>query len=297
MGGGVRASGTTAAVAVAICLMGTPAALAGPRAGERYDGRSATGQRIYLSVHANGRRLSRYTFIVTTRCSDGRRRPLFHRDERRVPIDAAGQFGHRSAAPRGFYPTRSGRVQGRFRISFSGRFDAPGDSVTGTIRATFRSRRFDCSSGPVEFTAYRDGTAMAPWRDPLMATGLYTARGRGVTARLNALAPGRELLRAVIGYRVRCRFGGTLISVRSFLNYRLGEEGRLSVAGRGSFRIPHDGVSVRTWFRLKLRFFESGGHRVSGVWWVRAVVSRDGRPIDTCGMRRAFSGSLRSGPV
>jgi hypothetical protein len=282
---------------VAICLLGAPAALAGPRAGERYDGRSATGQRIYLSVHANGSRLSRYTFIVETRCSDGRRRPqgLFHLGERRVPIDAAGLFAYRSAAQRGFYPTRSGRALGRFRLSFSGGFDAPGDSVTGTIRATFRSRRFDCSSGPVGFTAYRDGTALAPWRDPLMATGLYVARGRGVTARLDALAPGRELLRGVIGYRVRCRSGATLRSARLFLNYRLGEQGRLSLPGRGAFRIPRAGVSVRIRYRLRLRFF--AGHRVSGVWRVRAVVGRGGRPIDTCRMRRSFAGSFRSGPV
>jgi hypothetical protein len=295
MGGGVRAWG----VAVAICLLGAPAALAAPRAGERYDGRSATGQRMFLTVHANGSRLAGYAFIVRTRCSDGRRRPqgLLHPGERRVPIDAAGAFAYRSAAQRGSYRTRSGRVRGRFRLSFSGGFDAPGDSVTGTIRATFRSRRFDCSSGPVAFTLYRDGTALAPWRDAVMATGLYTARGRGVTARLRALAPGRVLLRGAIGYRVRCRTGGVLRSGRIFLNYGIGEEGRLSVPGRASVRIRRAGVSVRSRFRLSLRFSGEGGHRVSGRWKLRAVVFRGGRAIDTCRMNRPFSGVFVRGPA
>src|SRR5687768_15030339 len=182
-----RSVGPLGASALAICLLLAPPALAGPRPGERYDGRSATGQRVYLSVRADGSRLERYTFLVRTRCTDGTRRVqgLVHRGERPVPIDAVGSFSHRSPA----YHVRYGRVRGRLRLSFSGTFDAAGDTATGTIEATFRARRFDCSSGPVGFTVHRDGTAGAPRRGPPMATGAYRARGRGVTARLRALAP------------------------------------------------------------------------------------------------------------
>jgi hypothetical protein len=288
-----RSVGPLGASALAICLLLAPPALAGPRPGERYDGRSATGQRVYLSVRADGSRLERYTFLVRTRCTDGTRRVqgLVHRGERPVPIDAVGSFSHRSPAYRGRY----GRVRGRLRLSFSGTFDAAGDTATGTIEATFRARRFDCSSGPVGFTVHRDGTAGAPWRDSLMATGSYRARGRGVTARLRALAPGRELLRGAIRYRARCRAGGTLTSGRTFLNYPLSERGRLRATGRTGFRIPSDRVTVRARFRLTLRFF--GGSRVRGAWRVRAVVRRGGRTIDTCRMNRPFAGSFRSGPA
>lgn len=288
-----RAVGLAGVAALAICLLLAPPVLAGPRPGERYDGRSATGQRVYLSVRADGSRLERFTFLVTTRCSDGKRRiqGLGHRDERPVPIDAAGSFSHRSPAYRGRY----GRVRGRFRLSFSGTFDAAGDTATGTIEATFRGGRFDCSSGPVGFTVHRDGTAGAPWRDSLMATGAYRARGRGVMARLRALAPGRELLRGTIRYRAPCRAGGALTSGRTFLNYPLTERGRLRVTGRANFRIPSDRVTVRARFRLTLRFFD--GVRVTGAWRVRAVVRRGGRVIDTCRIDRPFSGSLRSGPA
>src|ERR687895_695896 len=279
--------------ALAILLLLAPPVLAGPRPGERYDGRSATGQRVYLSVRADGSRLERYSFVVRTGCSDGRRRVqgLIQRGERPVAIDTAGSFSHRSPAHRGRY----GRVRGRLRLSFSGTFDAAGDTATGTIDATFSARRFDCSSGPVGFTVHRDGTAGAPWRDSLMATGAYRARGRGVAARLRALAPGRELLRGTTRYRAPCRTGGALTSGRTFLRYSLTERGRLRVAGRANFRIPSDRVRVRARFRLALRFF--GGSRVSGVWRLRAVVLRGGRAIDSCRMSRSFRGTFLRGPA
>jgi hypothetical protein len=290
MKGRVLAGG---AVWLAICLMAAPAAQAGPRPGERYDGRSGTGQRIFLSVRPDGTRLNRYVLEVRTRCSDGKRRPqgLLSRGERPVRIDAAGSFSHRSPAYRGSY----GRVRGRLRFSFSGTFDGPGDTVSGELRANFRSRRFDCSSGPVPFTLHRDGTAGAPWRDALMATGIYIARGRGVRARLRTLAPGRELLRGTIGYRARCRSGGSLGSGRIFLNYEIGERGRVNAPGRATFRIPQDRVTVRARFRLTLRF--SAGTQVSGVWRLRATVRRGGRVLDRCRMRSSFAGSFQSGPA
>jgi hypothetical protein len=298
MAGRLRAGGAAATAAVALCVLAAPTASAGPRPGERYDGRSATGQRIYLSVRADGRRLHRYGFVVRTRCSDGKRRPqgLLHPGERPVRIDAAGHFAYRSAAQRGSYRTRPGRVRGLLRLSFEGTFDGPGDSATGTIRATFRSGRFDCSSGPVAFTVYRDGTAGAPWRDPVMATGLYAAQARGVAVRLRVLAPGRVLLPGtVINYRAPCRSGDELRAFVRFKGYEISDDGRMSIPGRGSFRDEADDITVRARSRLEVTF--SDGTSMSGVWRVRAVLFRGGRAIDTCRMRRSFAGSFQRGPV
>jgi hypothetical protein len=288
-------------VAGALAFLGSlaaaPGAMAGPRAGERYDGKSATGQRIFLSVAGDGSRLEEYTFAVTTTCTDGRRRRqgIIQRDEAATPIDSAGSFSHRSRVQRGFYTTRSGRVNGRFRTTFSGTFDGPGDSVTGTIESTFKSKRFNCSSGPVAYTLYRDGTPQAPFQDGVMATGLYRASGKSVTATLRALAPGRELLRGEIRYRAKCRSGGFLRSGRVFLNYILSDGGRRSIPGSGRFRIRRDRVSVKLRFRLTLRFFEQNGYRVEGTWSARAKISRGRRQIDTCRMKRTFRGALQSG--
>jgi hypothetical protein len=297
-GRGVRGS-AAAAVALFLMLAVAPAALAAPRAGERYDGKSATGQRIFLSVSDDGRRLDRYTFAVSTNCTDGQRRlqGTIQKGETPTAIDAAGSFSHQSRVRRGFYSTSSGRVDGRFRTTFSGTFDATGDSVTGTIESTFESDGFDCSSGPVAFTIYRDGTPQAPFRDSVMATGLYTAAGKGVAAKLRTLAPGRELVRAEITYRARCRSGGNLRSGRVFLNYLLSDNGRRSIPGVATFRIRQDNVSVRVRFRLSLRFFKRGAHKVSGTWSIRAAVSSRGRQIDTCRLKKSFKGAFRSGPA
>jgi hypothetical protein len=155
----------------------------------------------------------------------------------------------------------------------------------------------DCSSGPVAFTLHRDGSAGAPWRDAVMATGLYAAGGRGVSARIRALAPGRELVRARVNYRLRCRSGARLRSGRIFRFYILSEAGELRTSGWTRFRIRRAGVSVRSWARLTLRFHQQDGYRVSGVWRLRAFVSRGGRRIDTCRMRSPFSGTFVRGPA
>lgn len=276
-------------------LIGPPAALAAPLPGERYDGKSATGQRMFLTVSADGGRLDRYAFVVRTNCTDGKRRLQGMLDRREAPtsIDGSGSFAHRSASERGFYSIRSGRVNGRFQTSVSGSFDATGDSVTGTIESTFRSKRFDCSSGPVGFTIYRDGTPQAPFSDAVMSSGLYTAAGKGVTVRMRTLAPGRSLVRAEIKYKARCRSRGNLRSGRVFLNYLLSESGRRTVTGTARFRIRKDRVTVRIRFRLTVRLFQTS--KLEGAWNVRAKVSQGGRVIDTCSLKRSFKGALKQG--
>ena len=285
-------------LALVLLLVSAPGALGGPRAGERYDGKTAGGKRIYLSVSTDATRVARYAFAVETSCTDGKRRvqSLLDTGQTATSIDAAGSFAHQSQAQRGFYNTRSGRVNGRFRTSVSGTFDAAGDSVTGTIESTFRSKRFDCSSDPVAYTIYRDGTAQAPFSDSVMSTGLYAVavKKRDLAAQLRTLAPGRTVQRAEIKYRARCRSGGNLRSGRLFKNYVLSDGGRRSIAGRARFRIRKDKVSVSIRFRLTLRFFESNGYKVAGSWSVRAKVSRGGRQIDSCRLKRSFKGSLES---
>jgi hypothetical protein len=287
------------ALAPFLLLICTPGALAGPQAGERYDGKSATGQRIFLSVSSNGARLARYSFSVRTTCTDGKRRvqSLLHTGQAPTSIDAAGAFAHESQVQRGFYSTRSGRVDGRFKTTVSGTFDAAGDSVSGTIESTFRSSRFDCSSDPVSYTIYRDGTPQAPLSDAVMSTGLYNARGKGVAAKVDALAPGRTVLRAELNYRARCSSGGNLRSGRIFSNYLLSESGRRIIAGRARFRIRKDNVTVRIRFRLGFRFFQSAGYKVAGSWSVRAKVFRRGQRIDACRMNKPFKGTLAGPPA
>lgn len=251
------------------------AAEAGPQPGARYDGRSATGQRIYLTTKADGSALRRY-FLV-------------------VGIDAGGRFSYTSKAQRGRYRTARGLVSGRLRLSFDGTFDATGESVTGTIRAAFRSPRLNCSSGPVSYTAYVDGSAGSPWRDGLMATGRYDARGPGVALRLRALAPGRLLVRARIAWRARCSGGGRLGGTRIYSRFDL-PGGRLSDSSRARRRVE-PGITARERYRLQLSFDAGSGYRVRGRFSVRAVVFRNGAPISRCRLNAPFTGRFVSGPT
>lgn len=288
---------TAALLALAGMLIAPAGAQAAPRPGERYDGKSATGQRIHLTVSADASRLERYILLVDGPCSNGKRGlvGLLSRGEPPVAIDAAGAFSHRSKTQRAFFDTPSGRVRGRSSTTFSGSFDASGDSVTGTIESNFRSQRFKCESGPVAFTLYRDGSAQAPFSDSVMTTGPYTASGKGLTARIRTLAPAREVVRAEIRYKARCRSRGNLRSGRVFTKYVLSDRGRRTITGQGRFRIPEDNVTVRIRYRLTFRFFAKDGYRVAGTWSVRAKVSRRGRQIDTCRFKGAFKGAAAAG--
>ena len=134
----------------------------------------------------------------------------------------------------------------------------------------------------MSYTIYRDGTPQAPFSDAVMSTGLYNARGKGIAAKVDTLAPGRTVLRAELNYRARCGSGGNLRSGRIFSNYLLSESGRRIIAGRARFRIRKDDVTVRIRFRLGFRFFESAGYKVAGSWSVRAKVFRRGQQIDAC---------------
>jgi hypothetical protein len=182
------------------------------------------------------------------------------------------------------------------RFRFTGTFNAAGDAVTGELRAAFRSRRLRCSSGPVAYTMYVDGSPQAPWRDGRMATGIYTARARGLRVRIRTLAPGRLLVRATMAWRTRCRRGGRIRGAVLYRRYDLTDGGRLSAPGRGTRRVARGVTAAERW-RLSLRFFQRGGYRVRGTWTIQSVVRRRGVVIDTCSFKRRFRGAFRSGPA
>ena len=263
----VRGAVLGAGLLFAVMLAAAPSSLAGARPGERYDGTSATGQRVYLTVSKDGTRLRRYVFLVKASCSDGRRRVegLFQAGERRVTIAPDGTFAYTSRLWRASHRTPGGRVRGRSRVRFTGTFNAAGDTVMGEIRARFRSRRLSCVSGAVPYSAYVGGSPGAPWRDAELATGLYTARGRGLRVRLRTRAPGRMLMKATIDWRTRCGRGGRLSGGNTYLRYHI-PRARLDKPGRGTRRVAR-GVTASERWRLELRFSQSGGvYRVDGRW-------------------------------
>lgn len=282
-------------ICLGLCLAPTATAAPPGVPGKRYDGKSATGQRNFVRLSRDGERLSDYDFIVRTRCSDGRRRVqgLTAAGEPPTPVDAAGNFSFSGRPGRLSYPVRGGRVSGRATIAVAASFS--GDTVSGTIRARFRSRRFKCSSGTVAFTLARDGTSGAPFRDAAVATGRYSARGPRIKIRrLRALAPARELTEIAFRWRARCR-RGSISANQTFRRYRL-KGSSLTISGRR--RSPFGAVRARERYRLSLRFFRSGSvYRVRGVWRIDAALFQRGRRVDTCRGRFPFKGTFSSGPT
>lgn len=298
--GGARRVVVPVAAVLTLALAPAGPAWAGPAPGERYDGTSATGQRIFVEPSRDGSRLARYDMVVTTRCNDSKRRTqgLYQANEPPVRIAADGTFSNTPDWGRNTYPTRRGPVTGRAHLAFSGTFSADANSVAGTITARFRSARFRCSSGPVTYTIHRDGTAGAPWRDGLMATGLYTAKGRGQTsATFRTLAPARRVRKAIVNWRSPCRSGGHLTGAVILTNFQVIRSRIRSVARDGRRLSDGGGLSSFDSWRLRFRFFaRDGRYFVEGSLRISSVVRRNGRPIDRCSATRRFSGAFRQGP-
>jgi hypothetical protein len=112
------------------------------------------------------------------------------------------------------FPNRRDRlIRGSEAISYSGRFSASGESVTGTISVALDSRTRKCSSGAVPYTLYLDGTAGAPFRNGVVATGTYvvsTSRGIRFRRPTRAFAPAEEVSHFRLTWRAPCRAGGSI---------------------------------------------------------------------------------------
>ena len=296
-----------AGIALSVCLAALPlvaadvASAAAPVPGARYDGKAAGGLFVFMRASREGATLSDYSLAVRMRCDDGRRRILRFVDEGEPPttvgadrrfrfVDAFTRFSH--------FRGRDGRrVRGRVRFSFDGVFQT-GDVVTGTARGEFRSRRLDCESGPAPYSVYRDGTSRAPYRNARVATGRYSARGRGLRFKaLRVFAPGRYVRLARFDWSAPCSVRGPL-RMGSTYTYLPLKGSR--VAFRDAETVPlNRGGRARLRMRLRMRFRRtaSGRYVVAGTWRARAVVMYRGRRVSTCrtGTRR-FSGRFRSGP-
>jgi hypothetical protein len=277
-----------AAAATAAALAAAPAASAGPRPGERYDGAAPGGLRIHVVVSDDGTRLAQYFLGAYMRCTDGRRRPmgLIEIGEQPVGIDGQGAFSYASRPSRFRYPNGP---RGTVRTTFSGRFDASGDVVSGTVNSRFDSRRVDCRSGDVPFTLHRAGTPNAPFFTDSVSTRPYEARARGLSVRMRPYVPGREVHWIRIRWSARCR-GGTLRGLEGPYFVPLHRDDAFAYRDRRRTRLRGGGFT-RARVSLTGRFYRAdGAYRVRGTWSLVASVVRGGRTVDRCRARVRFRG-------
>lgn len=159
----------------------------------RYDGRD--GSVSYLASVFIARRAGvKSTFVIAFeqgRCSDGgvyggTDGPYSRQGVKVTPSGVAAFRGYYRTA---YWFTRTGR-----RVWGSERFDVlmhvTSTLVSGVLTDRFTSRRLRCSSGPVTFTAWRDGTPEAPFDTAYATTGRYSGKSDyGDSMSMNVFLP------------------------------------------------------------------------------------------------------------
>jgi hypothetical protein len=274
-------------------------AVAAPRPTGRYDGRMSHDERVFLQVSGDATRLARYELSVETKCNGGWVLvKMNQRVHKRVSIDPSGGFAFAERIRDTFPDRRNRQVSGSATYSFSGRFSASGESVTGTASISFSSRKLKCSSGVVPFTLHLDGTRGAPFRNTWLATGNYAmSPSRGIRFRgpMRVFGPSEQASRFRLSWRAPCRVGGSI----GFHEHVT----RITLVG-GVARDTHTqtwrapgGIRGRYRVRWGLRFSFDGAYVVRGNWSV-SVLLRGPRRSTRCELRNArFSGRFLGGPA
>jgi hypothetical protein len=276
--------GIFAGIALATSLVCAAPALAGPLAKARYDGRDATHKRAFMRVAKDGRSVARFGFATRTRCSDGKRHPvIFVNDRRTTPrILADGSFNHHE-------------VEGRDRADVTGQFDPAGNTVTGIYSVTYHFRGHTCSTGDVTYTLHRDGTAGAAFRTPLVASGLYSASGRGLKLSMRPLVPGGLIHSFRVVYATRCSSGKT-VPWELRLVVPIVKRGRFGAVV--SERAGHEsGRTDITRARIAGVFAYAGGYKLAGKLSARNLIKKPGEKPVVCRATIPFTGGFIRGPL
>jgi hypothetical protein len=273
--------------AAAAATVAVPAsALAGPRAGARYDGTSATSKPVFLEVRQDGRRLGNWEVATRVPCSDGKRHLVGFgsKGERPVTIAPDGTFSFSSPQ------RRSGQA------TFKGAFDSSGNRVTGSFNVALKDRHVSCQTGEVTYAMSRDGTPGAPYRDSRVASGLYVASGRSLSLTLRPLLPGQLIHSLHVRYRLRCRSGATRRGFDVLSPLALNRRG--AFAGGAAGPLNGRSVVVRHQFQIEGAFrYLRGAYRLGGAIQVRNVIRRRGGSTDVCKGKIPFVGSFKRGPL
>ena len=264
--------------------------------GQRYDGTSGTGNRVFLRATVGGDRLSTYRFVVRTRCSDGRRGfgALDQDGEGPARVAADGTFSY-ATARRSAYRLRNGeRVPGRSTFEVQGRFGPRGYSVNGTLRSRFRSRRLSCGSGSVPFRAYLDGSPKVPFSSQRVATGAYSAPpGNLKHFRLRVFLPARQVS-VSFRWKQSCRSGWAFRGRESFPSISLTSR-RVAVEDSHGVSAGRRGRGTER-ARLKLRFSKEENYVVYGEFRATIRVRRGAKRVVRCAVGpESFVGVISPG--
>jgi hypothetical protein len=260
-------------------------ALAGPIAKARYDGRDANHKRALVVVSKDGRSVKQFGFATRTKCSDGKRHAVvFVSDKKTHPaILPDSSFNHHE-------------VVGRDRADVSGQFDQGGNTLTGIYSVTLHGRGYTCRTGDVTYTLHRDGTPGAPFRDPLTASGLYTASAKDLKLQLRPLVPGGFIHSFRAAYLTSCSGAKKRRSWAILASGVAIRRGRFGAAVRGRQRLKSGGAAITRAVFTGL-FTYAGGYKFAGKLSARNVIRKPGRPAVVCRATIPFTGRFVRGPL
>jgi hypothetical protein len=270
-----------AGVLASLLVPGT--ALAGPRAKAQYDGRDATNRQALMGVNKKGTRVA-FTFGTRAACTNGKRRALVFIDTDRRRLARVLPDGSFTKSLR----DRLGSA------TVHGTFDAVGNTVTGTYSIVTRSGRSTCRTGDVAFTLHRDGTAGAPYRNTVVATGLYQAAGPGVVLGMRTVLPSRIIHGARVEYHTKCSSGKR--RAWSVAPLVLMHGSRFGAVVRHRQRLEA-GAKATTRVRIAGAFTYDKGYKVAGTLSARNVINQPGQRPVVCRATIPFTGRFIRGPL
>jgi hypothetical protein len=252
--------------------------------GARYDGRSSNWS-YSATIFVASRLTGKSRFFVgfrQGRCSDGGAYNGFDfsRVRQGFTIKASGGAAFTRRYSRAFFFTRRGkRVWGSERFSVLMQFS--GNTVSGVLTDTFRSRHLRCSSGPVSFTAWRDGTPQAPLNTSYASTGRYAGRSSyGDSMAMNVFLPLGVITRLRITFKAGLSCTGGL-SVRRPVTFTFTG---ISITGTSFSFHGHNTVSGGGW-HYRQRWSMTGNPIRDPVWSFVVTAWRNGRHYGTCRTR------------
>jgi hypothetical protein len=275
---------SAAGVVIAATLVSAAPALAGARAGARYDGRDATHKRAFVAVSKDGRRIRAFGFATRPTCSDGKRHLVFFESSRRAKprVLPDGSFNDHLTS-------------GRDRGNMSGRFDLTGNAVTGSYSISVRTRHYRCKTGTVGYVLNRDGTSGAPYRTGTVASGLYRAAAPGLQLQMRPLVPAGLIHSFDVVYATKCSSGKPqpwelrlVVAIRKGNRFAALVRDRRRLKGGGS-------ETLRT--GIAGSFAYAQGYKLGGALKARNVIRRPGRRPVVCRGSIRFAGRFIRGPL
>lgn len=237
-----------------------------------------------LGVSTDGKQLSEFAFSFHSgKCSDGK--PFTSEGGAKIdaaaPIGSTGDASYSRLFEHAWEPDRAGkRIAGHERFTFSATFD--GTDVSGKLRDSFKASKLRCTSGPIKFVAYRDGTPQAPLSTPQVTSATYTGSTSNGADRIAAktLVPWGLVTSATVTFKAGCTGGGTVGASLSLGSAPL-QGDRFKIRGGGSSSFGH-GFAGRTRYALTGNFFSDGVYRVKLKWSYTATIYLAGREVDRC---------------